>query len=102
MYKNLICMLLVLTLTSCSFFQIRRPIIEQGNIITNENVSKLHKGMSPTQVVDIMGSPVLANILTPNRIVYVYTYQDRTNPRITKRVTCVFINGSLKEIQRSE
>jgi outer membrane protein assembly factor BamE len=100
MIKNLICMLMIFMLSGCSFFQIRRPIIEQGNVITNESVSRLHTGMSPAAVAEVMGTPVLSNILTPNRMEYIYTYQDRTNPRIVKRVSLIFSNGSLVRIEK--
>ncbi|VVC76378.1 Outer membrane protein assembly factor BamE [Aquicella siphonis] len=99
MYKSLVCILMMLVLAGCSFFQIRKPIIEQGNIITNEAVSQLHTGMSSDQVIAIMGTPVVANILTPNRMEYVYTYQDGMSPRKEKHVTCLFEQGRLKEIQ---
>jgi len=88
-------------LSSCSFFQLRRPIIEQGNIITNESVNRLHIGMSPAEVADVMGAPVLSNSLTPNRMEYIYTYQDRTNPIVVKRVICLFSNGRLSKIERT-
>lgn len=99
MYKSLICFLMMLVLSGCSFFQIRKPVIEQGNIITSEAVSKLHAGMSSDQVIAVMGTPVLSNILSPDRMEYVYTYQDGTTPRKEKHVTCLFEHGRLKEIQ---
>lgn len=101
MYKSLIFTLMVLFLSSCSYFQIRRPIIEQGNIIKAEDVSKLHKGMSSAQVTDIMGVPVLTNILTPNRLEYVYTYQNGNNPLTIKHVNCIFSGGRLVEVIQS-
>jgi outer membrane protein assembly factor BamE len=101
MYKSLICVLMMVMLTGCSFFMVRKPIIEQGNIITNENVSRLYTGMSPAQVVDVMGTPVLSNIFSTDRMEYVYTYKDRTNPLVVKRVICIFNDGKLRVIQRS-
>lgn len=101
MYKKIICLLMLVMVSSCSYFQIRRPIIEQGNIITDEDVSQLHPGMSHNQVVEIMGTPVLVNMFTPDREEYIYTYKDRANPRIVKRLICLFRNGSLQSIQRS-
>jgi outer membrane protein assembly factor BamE len=100
MHKSFICLLMMLILSGCSFFQVRKPIIEQGNIITSENAGRLHTGMSPEEVKEVMGTPVLSNIFTANRMEYVYTYQERTNPRITKRVICVFSGGRLVGIQR--
>lgn len=98
MYKNLICIFMMLILSSCSYFQIRRPVIEQGNIITEEAINQLHTGMSQDQVIGIMGAPVLSNILTPNRMEYVYTYQSGTNPRVEKRVSLIFNQGRVQEI----
>ena len=100
MHKRLICLLMMLVLTGCTYFQIRRPVIEQGNIITSENVGRLHPGMTPDQVVDVMGTPVLSNIFTTDRMEYIYTYKDRTYPLVTKRVVCVFSGGRLIGIQR--
>jgi outer membrane protein assembly factor BamE len=100
MYKSLICVLMMVLLSSCSYFQVRKPIIEQGNVLTDENQSQLHSGMSRSQVIALMGNPVLINILTPHRVEYIYTYQDGNNPRLTKRITCIFENGVLQEIQR--
>lgn len=91
---------MITTLTGCSFFQVRKPIVEQGNVMTAENMDKLHTGMSPSEVADIMGAPVLSNIFSPNKMKYVYTYQDRTNPRVEKRMICQFDDGQLKTIEK--
>jgi len=100
MYKSILCSLMMLILSSCSFLHVHKPIIEQGNIVSNENVSKLHTGMSPPQVVEVMGTPVLANILTPNRLEYIYTYQNGNGVHTETRITCIFDRGRLKEIQK--
>jgi outer membrane protein assembly factor BamE len=98
MRKSFICLLMMLVLSSCSYFSIRRPVIEQGNIITTEEVSKLHPGMSEAQVIEIMGEPMLENIFTPNRMEYVYTYQNGIEPRTEKRVKLFFKQGRLEAI----
>ncbi len=101
MIKRSICLLLMLTLCSCSFFQIRKPTIIQGNIITAEDTSRLRTGMSTAEVMSVMGSPVLSNVLSPNRMEYVYTYQDGTGKHDITRVTCLFEGGRLKAVQKS-
>jgi outer membrane protein assembly factor BamE len=98
MYKSIICLLLMLTISSCSL--IHRQTIEQGNIIKPENVSQLHTGMSENQVRNVMGNPVLINIFTPNQIVYVYTIRSGQGQFRETRVTCIFERGRLKQIQR--
>ena len=100
MYKLLCYFILILALSSCSFFSIRKPLIQQGNIITTEMVSQLHKGMSPDQVKDIMGNPVLENLFTRDRMVYVYTYQRGTDPREEKQVELIFNQGRLVQINQ--
>ncbi|MBX3709693.1 MAG: outer membrane protein assembly factor BamE [Gammaproteobacteria bacterium] len=101
MYKSMMYLLVILLLSGCSFFQIRKPVIEQGNMMTTEAVNKLSIGMSPSQVVDIMGNPVLTNIFTPNRMEYVYTYDNHTGNKIVNKLTCLFEHGKLKSIQKN-
>ncbi len=97
--KSLICVFMTLLITSCGI--ITKPEIEQGNIMTPEMISRLHTGMTPPEVIAVMGSPVLTNILTPNRMEYIYTFQNGNGQRTKSRLTCLFQNGRLREIQRS-
>lgn len=87
-------------LSSCSYLHIQKLPVTQGNIIERDMVNQLHTGMSESQVRDVMGNPVLVNLFTPNRIEYVYTYKRGVDPRIEKRVSCIFENGSLVDIQK--
>jgi len=97
MFKNLICVFVIMLLTSCSL--ISKPRIEQGNIVSQEMISRLHPGMSPHQVIEVMGSPVLMNILSPNRMEYVYTLKSGNEKPVEKRYSLIFQNEHLKETQ---
>ncbi|MGB0664385.1 MAG: outer membrane protein assembly factor BamE [Pontibacterium sp.] len=44
--------------------------IEQGNIISPEQVSQLKPGMSKRQVTYVLGSPLLVDTLNPNHWIY--------------------------------
>ena len=99
MKKIILLILLGLTLSGC-FLRVHKADIEQGNIITQENVSRLHLGMSESQVKDIMGNPVLTDILSTNRIEYVYTFQKGYGTMTETRVVLIFQGGRLQEIQR--
>lgn len=101
MYKRLPILLAALFLTSCSYLHVHKQEITQGNIITATNVSRLHRGMSQDEVEQVMGKPSLSNIFTPNRVEYVYTNQPGGGTMTEKRVTCLFKNGRLLEIQES-
>lgn len=88
-------------LAGCSFFHPHKMDIEQGNIIVPQDVNSLSPGMSESEVRDIMGNPVLINILTYNRLEYVYTFQSGYENMQVQRVTCLFRNGRLQEVIRS-
>lgn len=101
MYKRLSVLLTTLLLTSCSYLHVHKQEITQGNIITPANVSRLHRGMSQDEVEQVMGTPTLSNIFSPNRVEYVYTNQPGGGVISEKKVTCLFSNGRLVEIQQN-
>lgn len=100
MKKMIILMLLGLTLSGCSFFRLHKMDIQQGNIFTEEEVSRLHPGMSESQVRSIMGNPVLIHVFTTNEIAYVYTNKPGHGTFVQKRVICIFNYGTLRVVQR--
>lgn len=88
-------MLIISALTGC----VHKMDIEQGNIITPEQVSKLHTGMTEAQVKAIMGVPVLTNTFTEQQMDYVYTYKAGYGPLNEKYVTLIFNHQRLQEIK---
>ena len=101
MKKIIFIIALGLTLSGCAFFKPHKIDIEQGNVITQEEVSRLHSGMTEAQVKNVMGTPTLVNIFSTNQIDYVYTLQHNYNPRIEKKAICHFQHGRLTNIQTS-
>ena len=51
------------------------PEIQQGNLVTQETVSKLKPGMTKDQVRFILGTPLVVDIFHTERWDYVYTLQ---------------------------
>ena len=92
--------LIILVLSGCTLFRPHKNDIEQGNIITKIEVSQLRPGMSEGQVKELMGSPILINIFTPERMEYVYTFQAGYGKMTLKRISCIFYRGRLQVIQR--
>lgn len=88
---------LALLLTGCSWIMYK-PSIQQGNMITQEQVSQLKLGMTEEQVRYIMGSPVLENTFETHRWHYVYSLQPNGGKLIQERVSLVFANGKLQSI----
>lgn len=96
--KKLISLVLIgLTLSGC-FLRTHKMDIEQGNIISQQDVSRLRLGMTEHEVKQIMGDPVLVNIFAANRLDYVYTYQRGYSNMLETRVICIFKHGRLTEI----
>lgn len=93
--------ILALFLSSCSVFRPHKNDIDQGNVITQNEISRLHKGMSTSEVKKVMGNPVMVTIFEGDRLNYVYTMKRGYNPMQVKRVICVFSKGSLVDIYKS-
>ncbi len=99
--KNLITLaLLTALLSGCVLFRPHKQDVEQGNIFSQEQVARLHTGMSEDQVKEIMGDPLTLNIFEDNRMSYIYSMQPGYGDMTLKRVICIFNNGRLADIQR--
>jgi outer membrane protein assembly factor BamE len=94
MQKLLTLCFLLFALTGC----IRKMNVEQGNILQPETVSKIHTGMTESQVKDILGTPVLLNTFNDNRVDYVYTMRVGHGKMEEKYITLTFRNNRLQNI----
>lgn len=74
--------------------------VEQGNIITTTQVQKLHTGMSYAEVVDLLGTPVLHNTFSDNRLDYYYSIEKPRQARVVKHLVIYFANGHVQRIER--
>jgi outer membrane protein assembly factor BamE len=91
-------LLLTATLSSCSFFHVHKMDIEQGNILTQDEVSQIHKGMSQEAVKKILGNPVLSTIFNQNRSDYVYTFKSGKGITTETYLRLLFKNGRVSDI----
>jgi outer membrane protein assembly factor BamE len=71
----LACVLAACAVPSACRFIVYTPDIQQGNLVTQENVAQLKVGMSQDQVRFILGTPLVTDIFHGNRWDYVYTNQ---------------------------
>lgn len=72
--------------------------IQQGNVVTQEMVSKLKPGMSKSQVRFIMGTPLIADAFHTDRWDYVYRFQKAGTLTEERRVTLLFEGDTLKQV----
>lgn len=99
--KKLVALCLMLNLTGCCYV-LWRPDTQQGNIISESTVNQLKLGMNQTQVLYIMGTPMLTHTFNPQRWDYVYTFRRGTGLTHEKRLYLTFDHGILKNISRIE
>jgi len=69
-----------------------RANVTQGNVIEQSSLDALQPGMSKTQVLFIMGSPLLVDPFHLERWDYVYTIAVGWDPKVERRVSLFFEN----------
>lgn len=77
-----------------------RVEIQQGNYVTQEQVSQLYKGMTRDQVRYLLGTPLLADLFHADRWDYVFR-RLRANSRELeeRRLTLFFADGKLDRVE---
>lgn len=75
-----------------------RPTIQQGNVVTQEQVNELKPGMSKRQVRFLLGTPMLTDVFHANRWDYAYTLGEGSRPDEMQRVTVYFEEDRLVRI----
>jgi len=72
--------------------------VQQGNVITQDEVNQLKPGMSRRQVQFIMGSPMIADVFHQDRWDYIYRMQPGYGEPTSEHVTLYFRDDSLERI----
>lgn len=87
---------LFLLLTAC----VKQPVINQGQTIDSDSISKIRKGMSQEQIRLILGSPALIDIFDSNQWTYYYSNAKINQKRITEQgnIQLIFNDNALERI----
>ncbi|MFN2289204.1 MAG: outer membrane protein assembly factor BamE [Chromatocurvus sp.] len=91
--------LLLITLSACGvigFPGVYKINVEQGNIITQEDVDKLEQGMTRRQVRFILGTPLIEDTFNRDRWDYHYKLK-RGDEVLSEREFTVFFDGDRLE-----
>ena len=94
--------LLASSLSGCastSYPFVYKPAVYQGNIINPNAVDQLKTGMTKSQVVNLMGNPVLDTPLSPNTWHYVHTLREKGKLVEHKQLTLYFSGDHLARIE---
>lgn len=99
MRNKLMLISILFALSGCSYLHVHKMDVEQGNVITQEMVGKLHTGQTEAQVKAIMGTPILTNVFDKSRLDYVYTYKPGYGEGNEHYITIIFTKGRLSAIK---
>ncbi len=91
---------LTLTLSHCASYDFSRRIVEQGNMLKQESVSKLKIGMSKNDVAILLGTTLLSPVFNSNRWDYAYTLRKGSGHLTVKNLSLYFSQGRLSHIER--
>lgn len=99
-------LLVVLALAGCkqapelpSVIAPYRIDIQQGNVVTQQMVSKLKAGMTRAQVRFALGSPLVVDPFRTDRWDYVYSYQKQGKDIERRHITVIFEEEKLVRIE---
>ncbi|WP_255251915.1 outer membrane protein assembly factor BamE [Nitrosomonas ureae] len=73
--------------------------MQQGNVVSDEMLEKLTLGMTKSQVLFVMGSPLIVDAFRENRWDYVYLMREKGDLIEHKRLTLFFENDTLINIE---
>lgn len=70
-----------------------RPDIQQGNILSAEDVRQVTVGMTRSQVRFLLGTPMVSDPFAPQRWDYVYRMQRGRDPHVDSAHFVVYFDG---------
>ena len=86
-----------LLLAGCSVY---RPELHQGQTLKQEDIDQVTAGMSPQEVREILGTPLVTDVFNTNRWDYVYNaYDQDRNQTDLARVTIFFVEGVVEKVE---
>ncbi|MEM7543385.1 MAG: outer membrane protein assembly factor BamE [Pseudomonadota bacterium] len=78
---------------------VHRIEIQQGNVVTQEMLAQLERGMEEKKVRFIMGTPIIADTFNSHRWDYLFTLQEDGGEIVRRQITLVFKDDVLDYIE---
>ena len=97
--QKLTALILTLILGGCVFPGVYKINVQQGNIVTDEELTALTEGMPRSQVHAVMGTPLMLNPVDPSREYYVYTFQRRGGDIEEQRIIVYYNDDSFSHYE---
>lgn len=89
----------LLAFGACTYLTPYKVEVQQGTVITQENVGKLKVGMTRSQVSFVMGTPLLTDAFHADRWDYVYYLRKRERIVEQRKIALFFDGDILKDIR---
>lgn len=74
--------------------------IQQGNILPDEAVARIVEGMTRSEVISILGEPVVSNPKDKSRWDYIYSINRSGDAPNARRLTLMFENDRIVSIEK--
>ena len=81
--------------TGCSFPEMYKVVISQGNLVDQEMIDKLEVGMTESQVKFVMGTPLISDTFYPNRWDYFTSVTQGETIYTNQKITLLFEENKL-------
>ena len=89
--------LIVLNTTSCTTYKLE---IQQGNVVSEQDIAKLQLGMGKDQVKSLLGTPLLQDDFQQGRWDYTFTLKKGGKEIKRKDLILFFKNNKLSQIKK--
>ncbi len=92
----------MVSLTACGAWWLPRPHkidIQQGNLLSTEQIEQVEVGMSRGDVVELLGRPITSNQLNENRWDYIFSINRSGEKPNVKRLSLDFENDVVKTLE---
>lgn len=103
MKKTIFLLSTLFTLSACSLLPAPyKAPVEQGNVIKTEQVQQLQIGMTESQVMYVLGTPMVQSTFKSNQWHYLFTsrYTDeKSKLSEVKHLVLTFQNGKLQSME---
>lgn len=82
-------------ISACSNYKLE---VQQGNLVTQESVTQLQRGMTKQQVQALLGTPLMTDSFNANRWDYVFYQNAKNSSNKSKNITVFFQNNQLVNV----
>jgi len=92
---------LALSLTNCMSYDFARRVVQQGNLLPEDKINRLHTGMSKDETAILMGTSLLSPTFNNERWDYAYTWRRGNSKTTLKHVSLYFKGDRIVRIEKN-